>query len=661
MRTRTHLPLPALLGFALFSLIATLVGAATEERPFLSPAFGDFMVLQRGKPNTIWGWTKPGEKVRVSVAEKSAEGTAGADGKWTVTLEPPAAGGPYEVQVTGSQNRILKEVLVGDVWLCSGQSNMEFGLPRSRDGEKEVKAALHPDIRLFRVPTRSGYSPKMVVEGSWKVCTPDNVSERGGFSAVAYYFALKLQSETHVPIGLIQAAVGGSPVESWTSAEKLRSIHEFGRELDEIERLRAKGVEEYGNYIMHWYDEYDAGIRGTAWFEPSFDDSKWKSVTIPGAFAELGVAEVPAVCWFRREIELPDPLPEGQATVFLGVVEKMDTVYINGHWVGASSWVENPRRYNVPAGVLKPGKNLITLRILKVKTPGAFLSTPETLQLKVGAQQYPLAGSWKAAVSVDARPPHALPLGYENYPTMPAVLFNGMIAPVAPLAITGALWYQGEANFTRAYQYRKLLPAMISDWRSTFKQGDFPVYIVGLPAFMARKDEPTEDGWTELREAQALTAATVPNTGLAVVVDTGDAEDIHPKEKKIVGDRLALLALANTYGKSVVASGPTFQSMDKADGKLVIHFSNTSGGLTTKGEKLGEFTVAGADRKFHHAQAEIRGNDVVVSSPEVKDPVAVRYAWQANPLATLYNGAGLPAVPFRSDDWPGVTQPKETK
>jgi sialate O-acetylesterase len=296
------------------------------------------------------------------------------------------------------------------------------------------------------------------------------------------------------------------------------------------------------------------------------------------------------------------------------------------------------------------------VRVFKLKPDGGFQSKADQVYLALGDKSVvPLAGEWKGKLSVDARPPHPMPSGFENWPVMPGVLYNGMLAPVAPLALTGAIWYQGEANAARAFQYRKLLPAMIADWRKLFGQGDFPFYIVSLPAFGQRRDMPGDDAWAELREAQALTARTSPNSGLAVTIDTGDAGDIHPKDKKEVGERLALCALAGQYGRRVSAIGPTFESMETLPGALKLHFKNTDGDLAVKGSKLGEFAVAGEERHWFWAEAKIDGNIIIVSSPKVPNPKAVRYAWQSNPMATLFNGAGLPAVPFRTDDWPGIT------
>jgi sialate O-acetylesterase len=466
-----------------------------------------------------------------------------------------------------------------------------------------------------------------------------------------------VQQDVNVPLGLVQEAVGGVPAETFTSPEALRPLKDFDPGLAEVDRRLKNGEPEYGNYISHWYDDYDAGSRGGQnWAAPELDDTSWKAVQIPGKFQELGISDIPNLTWFRKEITLPETVPQGTARVYLGQVEKMDTTFVNGRQIGASSWVENPRVYFVPNGVLKPGRNVIAIRLFKVRPGGGFLGKPEELHLTLGdGRVIPLAGEWKGKISVDARPPHPLPIGLENNPVMPGILYNGMLAPIAPLAITGAIWYQGESNAERAYQYRKLLPAMIADWRKLFGQGDFPFYIAGLPFYKHRSDVPTDDSWAEAREAQALTAKTIPNSCLAVTIDTGNADDVHPIDKKEVGDRLGLCALGEHYGLKIPHQSPTFSSLERAPNGLRLHFDHADGGLVVKGDKLGEFSVAGDDRKWYWANARLDGNTVIVSSSSVPEPKAVRYAWQANPEATLFNGAGLPAVPFRTDDWPGIT------
>jgi len=626
---------------------------AAKSLPFVSPIFGDNMVLQRGKENPMWGWSEPGDKIRVEVAGKIVSGVAGPDRRWQVKIQPPPAAGPYTVKISGLQTLELHNVLVGDVWLCGGQSNMQVSLRFARNGEEEVKTANYPEIRFFSVAAHPAYHHTDVVEGSWKVVTPETADR---VSAVAYYFARKIQQEIHVPIGLVVDALGGTPAEAWTSTDALRPLNDFDVPLAELQTLSAAGAPEYGNYVMHWYDQYDVGLKGN-WAAPDFDDSIWKSVDIPGGFAGLGVPQTPAVAWFRKEIVLPDALPAGKDLLFLGSIERMDTAYINGTQVGASAWVENPRVYFIPEGVLRPGRNVVAIRVLKTKPQGGFLAKPEELRVMLGDKtSIPLAGKWKGQLSVDARPPHPLPVAYENWPVMPSVLYEGMLAPVAPLSITGALWYQGEQNSERGFQYRRILPAMIEDWRKLFGQGDFPFYIVSLPAFRHRSETPTDDTWAETRESQALTAATVRNSCLAVTIDTGDPDNIHPKDKLPVGERLAFCALAIHYGKKVAYAGPTLASVERLPNSIRLHFANTDGGLVVKGEKLEEFSIAGEDRKWYWADAHIEGDAIVVSSPSVPNPKEVRYAWQSYPAATLFNGAGLPAVPFRTDTWLLISQ-----
>jgi sialate O-acetylesterase len=625
----------------------------SKTQPFVSPLFGDNMVLQRGKSNTIWGWSEPGDKIQVQIGNATASGVAGADRRWEVKIAPPAVGGPYTVKISGRQTIELRNVLVGDVWLCGGQSNMGLPLHFARTGPADAKMANYPEIRFFSVVGNPAYRHTDQVGGAWSVLSPESAEWT---SAVGFYFARKVEQETHVPLGMVVDSMGGTPAEAWTSAEALRPLKDFDVPLAELQRLAATGAPQYGNFVMHWYDEYDIGIKNK-WERPELDDAEWKTVKIPGGFAELGVPTEPALVWFRKEVVLPDPLPAGRAMLYLGSIERMDTVYVNGKEVGASSWVENPRAYALNSA-LKPGRNTIAIRVLKTKPDGGFLSKPEELHLTLGDQStIAMAGEWKAKVSVDARPPMQLPIAYENWPVMPTVLFEGMLRPIAPLAITGVLWYQGEQNSPRGYQYRKLLPAMAADWRKLFGQGDVPFYIVGLPAFKPRSTSPvTGDEWTEMRESQTIAATTIPNSCLAETIDTGDPDNIHAPDKQPVGERLALCALANQYGKKVVYAGPTFASAEELSGAIKIHFTHTDGGLVVKGAKLEEFSVAGQDHKWHWAEARIEGDTVVVSSPEVPNPQEVRYAWQSNPAATLYNGAGLPAIPFRTDTWPGMTE-----
>jgi sialate O-acetylesterase len=618
------------------------------------------MVLQRNKPNTFWGWTTPGEEVTVSVAGKKATGQAGADGRWVVNLMPPKAGGPYRVLVEGSIGRetagkpdravidirdkksaVLEDVLVGDVWLCTGQSNMEFGLSQSLGGQAEVGAANQPNLRLFMVPRQVGYAPKAVNGGEWRVCNSKTVAQDGwgGFSAVGYHFGRKLQTELGVPIGLVEDCWGGTSAEAWTGAKGLSPLGDFAPQLAQVESLQTSGGPVFGTYNNLWMDQYDPGRR-EGWQASSFDDSDWASTNLPG-----GPAGTRRVVWLRKTVDVP---ASGPATLYLNRIDDTDTTWVNGNLAGTTGFDWAWRRYPV---TLQPGRNVIAVRVFTGGQASSFLGGADQMYLDLSnGSHVSLAGEWKTKVSFDPVLASSKPRDMEPNPTVPTVLYNGMIAPLAPLAIRGVIWYQGETNAGRGAQYRRLLPAMIADWRRAFGQGDFPFYIVSLANFMARDPNPGDDYWAELRDAQAFTAATVPHSGLAVAIDVGEANDVHPKDKKTVGERLAANALAKEYGRKIEYSGPIFKAAKREGGGFRLSFEH-AGGLKAKGVLAG-FAVAGSDRKWHWATGKIESGSVLVSSSEVMDPVAVRYAWGHNPAATLYNGAGFPAVPFRSDDWP---------
>ncbi len=639
------------------SLDNSIFGSSTASAgslPFVSTIFGDNMVLQRGKPDAIWGWAAPGDSVHVQIGNESATGVAAVDHRWQVKISPPPTGGPYTMKITdGRQTAEFHNVMVGDVWICGGQSNMELPLRFTDNAAEVAKQANYPNIRYFTVGDHTAYHPTYTLKGSWKVVTPKTAD---WLSAVGFYFGLKLEQELHVPIGLVVDSVGGSAGETWASAAALRPLGDYDIPLQKLATWTAEGGKPYGNYIMPWYDDYDTGLK-QKWYSAGYDSSGWKTVHLPGGFAGLGIPDTPAVAWFRKEVTLPDPLPKGMSLIFLGEIQRMDSVYVNGAFVGGSAWVENPRIYRIPPGVLKPGKNLIAIRIFKTEPHGGFLDKPSDFHLTLGDHTtIPLAGEWQGRISVDARPPHPMPIHFANWPVMPTVLYNGMLVPIAPLSISGAVWYQGEQNSPRGYEYRKLLPAVIASWRSLFDQGDFPFYIVQLPAFGPHSDTPTDDGWADIRESQAMVAATMPHSCLAVTIDTGDPSSLHPGDKKPVGDRLADCALAQHYGKHVVDSGPTLASVKRLRHSIRLRFKHTNGGLVAKGGELKGFAIAGSDRKWHWADARIHGKSVIVSSPSVPHPTQVRYDWQSYPIATLFNGAGQPAGPFRTDTWPLVTQ-----
>lgn len=604
--------------------------------PFLSPTFGSHMVLQRDKPNTFWGWTTPGSQVTVSINGSKATGTADASGKWMAKINPPKTGGPYTVNIDGSQHVKLDDVLVGDVWVCAGQSNMEFGLTMAKGGAEAAAAANNPTMRIFIAPHQATYQPMPTNGGTWKVCTPETVAQDGwgGFSAVGYFFGKALQTDLNVPIGLVGDYWGGTNAESWSSREGIKPLGDFDAWFPKIDASVTSA------------NEVDGGIVGQ-WQSPTTDVSKWTSINGLPTNNALGLDDGwDGTTWFRTEFTLTKAQADAGGTLTLGSIDDADTTWINGTKVGGLNGYNTPRSYPLAAGVLKEGNNVLVVQVTDTAAFGGFNGPADQMAVS-------FADGSKVAVATGWKGVKGAKLSTVD-PNIPTVLSNGMLEPMMPLAIKGAIWYQGENNAYRAEQYQRVLPAMIADWRRRFDQGDFPFYIVSLANFQAHKDQPGTDEWAELREAQWMTASNIKNSGIAMAIDIGDAVDIHPTDKKTVGDRLALVALAKTYGRKIEFQGPTYKSFSVKGSDLWLNFDHAMG-LTYRNSPAGEFSIAGEDRVWHWAKAEIVNDSVVLSSPDVAHPVAARYAWQSNPTANLYNAAGLPMMPFRTDDWPRVT------
>jgi len=636
-----------------------------DTKPFLHPLFTENMVLQRGVSDPVWGWTTPGRVVTVRVAGKGAKAVAGADGGWTARLPPLPVGGPYTLTVSteaagGPQAVTLKNVLVGDVWLCSGQSNMVFGIGNAINGPAEIAAANYPKIRLFTVGNAIATEPRSLLTGQWAVCTPQTVSSGGwnGFSAVGYFFGRDLQQAVHVPIGLICTAWSGTPAEAWASREALtQKLPEYAPAMAQLDIARADTTP-YDQKLKAWYTKYDAGVAG-AWSDAGLNDAAWKTMPLPGYWEQSGVAELAnfdGIVWFRRTFDLPAG-DAGKAAVLHFMADDNDTTWVNGTPVGATAGASASRAYSLAASLLKPTGNVIAVRVLDTGGVGGIYGTPADLSLEVpGGTNLPLAGPWRYSVGVPLDQKNPLPQDIANNANFPTVLYNGMISPLLPFGVKGAIWYQGESNAGNGKQYQTLLPTMIADWRSRFGVGAFPFLIVQLANLGQPPAQPGGSGWAELREAQLLTAERVPAVGLAVADDIGDASDIHPKNKQEVGHRLALVAEAVAYGQKGEYSGPLYQSMTVEGGAIRLRFRHLGGGLVAKGadkaegaDKLTGFAIAGADGRFVWADAKIDGPAVVVSSPSVPAPTMVRYAWADNPVCNLYNRAGLPASPFRTD------------
>lgn len=617
--------------------------------PFLSPMFGSHMVLQRDRLNTFWGWSTPGSKVTVSVADHHAETTAAPDGKWIAKIDPPKAGGPYTVKIHGDQEATLEDVLVGDVWVCSGQSNMEMGIGMVNNAQAEIAAATNANLRIFMVTKATALKPQSLCTGSWSVCSPASIAQGGwgGFSAVGYFFGRDLQEKLKIPIGLVSTNWGGTVAEAWTSPTGLRHLNDFNPALDLIEGQNKPGTPSFSERFDQWSRENDPGSAAN-WQAESFDSSNWKTCNMPSKYEDIGLSAFDGIVWYRHEFQLPDPLPEGAQLLTTGDVDDIDSTWLNGQVVGATYSVSSYRQYKVKPGILKPGRNTIAIRVVDTGGIGGFGLGPDHMNVRIGGALYPLAGTWSYHEGAELKSSKPMPPTLDGNPNVPTVLYNGMIAPVAPLAIKGAIWYQGESNVGRAAQYAKLLPAMVTDWRRTWGQGDFPFFVVQLANFSDRHPNPVEDAWAELREAQSLSVRSLKNAGIAVTIDIGDGADIHPKNKQDVGKRLALSALHVAYGQKLEYSGPVLKAAKREGNALSVTFDHGTG-LMAKGGKVLGFQIAGADKKFSWADAVIRGHALVVSSPAVPEPMYVRYAWDANPEANLYNGAGLPAEPFRTD------------
>lgn len=614
----------------------------------------DGMVLQRDADVKVWGWAGEGEKVTIDFDGKTYNAAAGADGKWEVILSQLKAGGPYSMNIDASNHITLKDIMIGDVWVCSGQSNMELPMRRVKYRYPETIAnSDNPAIRQFVVPHKYNFKEPQedLKSGRWVSANPKSVLE---FTAVGYFFAKELFEKYHVPIGLINASLGGSPAEAWLSEDALKAFPEY---LKTAKRFKDNA---YINQIVKkdnavskaWYNriqQLDKGLEKgqKPWFDEDYDASEWATMNVPGYWADHELGPVNGAVWFRKEIDVPASMTGKPARLWMGRIVDADTAYVNGKIVGTVSYQYPPRIYDVPANLLKAGKNIIVVRVINNSGRGGFVPD-KPYQLSTAGQTIDLKGEWQYKLGATMEPlPDKTFIEWQ-----PAGLYNAMIAPLLNYTIKGVIWYQGESNTGKPLEYQKLFSTLITDWREKWKQGDFPFLYVQLANFMEVKDRPCESNWAELREAQ-LKTLFVPNTAMAVIIDTGEWNDVHPLNKEDVGKRLALAAQKLAYGdEEVVYSGPIYQSMKVQDGKIILTFTNIGGGLIAKGGgELKQFAIAGADKKFVWAKAKIEGDKVIVWNDDITNPADVRYGWADNPEgANLYNKEGLPASPFRTEE-----------
>ena len=638
----------------IFLLISVLANA-NIRMPLI---FSDGMVLQRDKQIPIWGFADANESVEIHFNKQVKKTTADKNGKWTVNLSAEKAGGPFELTIIGKNKITIKNVLVGEVWICSGQSNMEFQVFKTMNGEKEIADANYPMIRHFGVAQDLSGTPKDdLKQGKWEEANKKNV---GNFTAVGYYFARKLYAELKIPIGIINTSWGGTNVETWTSREAFENSPDFKAmiadvptlNVDSISKLYARKMKErvekiQGNPVSS--DNEDS------FKELSFNDNSWGELNTPSLWENQPLGDLDGVVWMRKTITLTADDLKNKAVLNLAKIDDEDITYINGIEIGRNTQYDLKRVYSVPGNVLKEGKNVIAVRIVDNSGGGGIYGEAQDLKLAIGNKSIPLDGKWKFRVIVVKTA-----LSPNSYPSL---LYNAMVNPLVPYGIQGVLWYQGEANVWRAAEYKKSFPLMITDWRTKFKQGNFPFYFVQLSTFDEFGGNSQKGSrWAELREAQSETLK-VPNTGMAVTTDIGNAKDIHPTNKQDIGLRLAAIAMNNIYGKKQVHSGPTYKSQEIKGNQIVLTFDNIGSGLSTPNNvELKGFEIAGADKVFHSAKAIMKDNKVIVSSDQVQNPVAVHYGWADDDTAiNLFNKEKFPASPFRTDNWEMLTANEKYK
>ncbi len=669
--------------FILTLLITIVKGEAQTALPLMPAIFSDDMVLQQKAAVPFWGKAIPGTNVIVKASwGKVAKTNVKADGTWEARLQTIKAGGPYEVTViVGDSVIFYRNVMLGEVWLCSGQSNMEIPLegwpPRNliENSDAEIAHAQYPMIRLFTVTKNVSSEPEFDCAGRWSECNPKTAAK---FSAAAYFFGKKLYTELHVPIGLIFSSWGGTKIQSWISGKNLGGLNDY-REIAEKITSADGDVQKLNSWIRshpaisisakkapHQYENLDFG--DSACSTPALNDSSWKKVTLPAYWESTEVGGFHGTVWFRKRIAIPRNWLNRQLVVEFGPIDDMDVCYVNGVRIGAmegEGFGRTPRVYPVPKGFVNDTSMTIALRVIHTDGAGGIWGGGVKMQIHPdgsadSTEGVSLSGNWKYlpvaeymgsrfyVYKVAGKEFHSRPQSIVNISSSaPTMLYNGMIAPLIPYYIKGVIWYQGESNSGSPNDYKALFSLMIKNWRADWNEGNFPFYYVQIAPYNYGTDAKS----FVIREAQRLTLSD-PNTGMAVTLDIAKTNDIHPANKSDVGGRLALWALAKDYHKKLLCSGPLYKSMKTRAGRIILSFDYTGSGLVIKSSTEGtNFSIAGNDSLFVNANVEVNGNKLVVYSDEVKSPVAVRYAWTNSATATLFNKEGLPASTFRTDDW----------
>ncbi len=637
-----------LIPFLLFCFFIEALTVRAEVK--LSSLFGSGMVLQRNEEIQIWGKADKSETIKITF-NNSTYHTTCKDSAWLITVSPMKAGGPFTMVIEGTNRIVLNNILIGDVWICSGQSNMAWTVANSKNAEKEIANANYPEIRFFKVPdTVSLHKLDGLENANWQICTSGTVSD---FSAVGYFFGRNIHQSQDVPVGLINASWGGTLIESWMSEEAISHFPEYKSALqnrDKVnlsELLKEKLAKK--EEILNMVSNSKGIIDGEAvWASEDYDDSHWRFTDVPGLWEHKGLTGLDGVVWYKKTIDLQNiPDTNEQAVLSLGKIDDNDKTWLNGKFVGETNKYNQPRDYKIPAGVLKKGTNTITVRIEDTKYGGGFWSEANELYLAVGKDTISIAGEWKYNISPENLEVSIEVLGPNDYPT---VLYNGMIYPLRKMAVKGCIWYQGEANTSNAAIYGRLFPAMIKDWRKTFNNDSLAFLFVQLANYMQACEKPCESDWAELREAQAQ-ALSLPFSGMAVTIDIGEAGNIHPKNKQDVGYRLSLAARKVVYNEDIIASGPALKNTVISGDTVILEFNSVGDGLKTHpaSDALEGFQIAGENCNFALARAKIKGKtQVMIFAEGVKNPKKIRYAWADNPeKANLFNSENLPASPFR--------------
>jgi sialate O-acetylesterase len=649
----------------LIACFSTLLGTADAQKTHLSTVFTDNMILQREKTIPVWGKTSAETPVEISLSNNRVSTTSDKNGNFIVYLPAMPAGGPFTLKVVAKDTVLLQNIMLGDVWICSGQSNMAWKLEQSKIYKDIIDNTKNPNLRFLEVKQdRTDALQENVVTDGWKITSPENT---GNFSAVGYFFANELQEKYNIPVGMINSSWGGTEIELWMSKltlsvqsgehKRFDSAYADFKKYADKQKLREEKINDWKKTAL----AQDKGITDKIkWYDPALNDKNWQKLYIPNQWNACGFQNHDGVMWLRTTLHFSEK-NRNDFFINLGVIDDFDEVYVNGTKIGSTDSYSSKRKYTIPTNIIKKGANTLTIRILDNGGDGGFNDNNITLyQTSDSTKVDTLNGIWKCRIGYDFSQMKEYVPPYWSSPSnyLYSSIFNAMINPLTQLPIKGVIWYQGENNSDNAFEYRFTLQALINDWRAQWKDANLPFIIAQLPNLGTQLNVPSESTWAELRESQFL-ATKLKNTGIAITYDLGDPNNIHPIHKKEVGRRFALSAEHIAYtDTTAVYSGPIYKSSTIAGNKIIVKFSNCSSGLIAKDSKtLRGFAIAGKDKKYIWAKAKIVGDSVILWNETISNPITVRFAWAQNPLpANLYNKEGLPAAPFRTDNFKGITQ-----